>query len=150
MTLISRYRSIAALMLALSPGVALAEYESKQPFELGEVFAGTVLAFEAKEIPKGLENVVVTIDGPREFTATIRSKRQPGKIELREFGELFDGSYRYQITGVTGEAVEVNPGTDANGRDQGDRSKRRLYVSQSGTFQVKGGKIVEFKDEKEN
>ena len=149
MTIFKRSGLIGLAFLAAAATAAQAEYESKQGFAVVAQFSDSTMWFEVEEMPKQLENVMLTISGPREYLVQMRTRGDLPKLELRKFGKLFDGEYTWEITAATDEVVEVNSTVDANGRDAKARGKRRLFVAQSGAFRVRDGEVQQYSDKEE-
>lgn len=141
--------SATLLAVCLAVPVAAAEFETKQQFVLKPQFDGLTLTFQALELPKGLEGVVLSVAGPRGYQATVRAGKDMPKIDLEEFGKVFDGRFQYEVTGTTGERIEVNSPIDANGRPQGQSGIRGLGAQFSGAFVVREGAVVAFDQDKE-
>lgn len=142
--------SVSLCVALLTPVATFAEKHNEAPsFLVNPVIRGDVIAFAVKESPSKLRNVTVSITGPRNFQAKVMDKTRVPGIALSKYGKLFDGVYNYEITAVTDIEFEVNPGIDSNGRSRADRGARLMSASTSGTFTVREGKVVVFKNLKE-
>ena len=84
-------------------------------------------------------NATLSVSGPNDFHASISSKGGAVAIDLSQFGALDDGTYNYQVTASSGEKATVRTRLD-NGRDH--EVVPMKSVAMSGTFNIKGGKIV--------
>jgi len=141
---------VLTLTAGLSAPLPAADLERHAPFVLIPVFDGTVLAFEPETVPKGLRNVMLSVSGPRNYAASLATKSDLPKFDLREGGKLFDGHYRFEVTGATAETLEINTPIDDNGRDAEARNKIAVPVQFAGSFAIRDGKIVRFAPEKED
>jgi hypothetical protein len=102
-----------------------------------ERFAGTSVGFELKG---PYSNVTLSIAGPNGFHASAFSKSGAPTIDLKQFGDVDDGAYTYQLTASTQEQVKTRTKLD-DGR--GARATAELKgEAVSGTFHVTGGVIV--------
>ena len=84
----------------------------------------------------------LSVAGPDDFHASTFSKSGAVAIDLGKFGALEDGLYHYQITAATDQPAKVRTPLD-DGRDANAKVKPLKSVEMSGTFDVKGGNIVE-------
>ena len=103
-----------------------------------EKFGGTSLGFLLK---KSLSNVTLSVSGPDDFHASVFSKTGSVALDLRKFGPVEDGIYRYQITAATDQKLKVRT-TFNNGRDAKERIAPHKSVAMGGMFRVRNGKIV--------
>ncbi len=65
----SRQLAAALLALGLSASTALTEGHSEKEFVVVTEFSGLTLAFGIEAAPKGLQSLVLTVDGPRGYQA---------------------------------------------------------------------------------
>ncbi len=107
-------------------------------------FGGLTLAFGVEAAPKGLQSLVLTVDGPRGYQAMLASGKEMPKIDLREFGRPFDGAYTWEITGAYPTKIEINTPLDENGRGGNARRNIPSSVAASGGFQIVDGQIMGF------
>lgn len=133
------------------------------------VVFGSTQAFSAPEKPQPVANVyfdntsiafelrgnyrraTVNVTGPRFFKATTYLEKGNPKINLKQFGELDDGLYRYQILVATDEVIKLRKNRENNGRaDLGTlRNEITKTKSQSGIIRIKDGIIIPPKNEVE-
>jgi hypothetical protein len=113
---------------------------AKQVLIAEEAFSGTFVTLSPLET---VRNVTLNISGPQQFLASKFSKDGIPSIELWNYGEVSDGLYKYELTGVSDEQVEITAIKMNNGRDTENRHLIFKSVSQSGSFRVKNGEIIE-------
>ena len=128
----------AALGLAacLAVGMSCACLGQDQPATAR--FADTQIGFD----PGGnYGNYTLNVTGPNGFHARAWSETGTPSIDLRRFGVYDDGLYNYQLSASTEEKVPLRGALD-NGRQRRQPDARLKTLAVSGTFHVKGGKIV--------
>ncbi len=146
----SKQLAAAILALGLSAPAGFAEGHAREEFVLVDQFEGLTLAFEIEAAPRGLQNLVLTVDGPRGYQAMQAAGKDMPKIDLRDYGKPFDGVYTWEVTGSYPNMIEINTPVDENGRDGKARNEIMSAVTAGGGFQVVEGQIMRFdKNEKE-
>ncbi len=138
----SRQLAAAILALGVSASAGLADGHTKNVFAVVDEFEGLTLSFGIEAAPRGLQNLVLTVDGPRGYSATLPSGKGLPKIDLRDFGKPFDGPYTWEITGSYPNMIEINTPIDQNGRDAKARNEIMTPVSVDGAFTVVEGRIM--------
>ncbi len=138
--------TVLALGLAASP--VAAQSRAEMEFSVSVAADGTVVQFKPDGLPTGSRGMTLNITGPNEYQASAFFDNEMPRIDLREFGRVDDGVFKYQITGATPERYE--PATKLNnGRDDLGGGVKRRSFSVSGQIMFKDGKMVVFKDIKE-
>ena len=130
---------IRVLCLATCATMALSSACFADDMISASQLAGTSVGFLLKS---PLSNATLSVSGPDEFHASAFSKSGAVAIDLAKLGALEDGTYNYQVTAATDQPAKVRTPLD-NGREPAAEIGRRQSVAMSGTFVVKGGKIVE-------
>lgn len=143
--------------LGLTAGASAANEISDGEIIIQNVSKETVLQFELVEWPRDVGFITVRIVGPileKErggpvYDALIKAGDRLPPIDLKEFGELIDGPYGFEITGTTGERIEVD-GKRNDGRDK-PATAEFVPFRLAGKFLVDGGQIISFEqfEEKE-
>ncbi len=134
----------ASAALLLLPGIALAEQTvtREQPILASEQFEGTRVSFKPGA---RYSNATLIITGPADYQAEVFNRSTLPSLDLRKYGKVVDGYFRYQLTAATDQKVEIlNPGLN-NGRDDIPGAKM-LGANLSGVFCVKDGVIVKVED----
>jgi hypothetical protein len=111
---------------------------------------GTSVAFKPEAFPRDAAGMTVRILGPTQdkergdakFDALLEIGDELPNIDLAKLGDLVDGTYRFELTGTTGERVELKEKLN-DGRDK-PASVEFLPFALSGKLFVTDGKIVEF------
>ena len=145
----SKHLAAAILALGLSAPAGFSEGHTKEIFVVAEEFGGTTLAFGIQAAPRGLQNLVLTVDGPRGYSAVLPTGKELPKFDMREFGRPFDGTYTWEITGGYPNMIEVNTPIDENGRDAKARNEIMSPVMAAGVFRIVDGKIVKVDPDKQ-
>ncbi len=147
----SKQLAAAILALGLSAPAGFAEGHAQESFVVVTEFGGLTLAFDIEAAPRGLQNLVLTVDGPRGYQAMQAAGKAVPKIDLREYGTPFDGVYTWEITGSYPNMIEINTPVDENGRDGSARNEIMSAVATGGGFKIVEGQIMGFdKTEKED
>jgi hypothetical protein len=94
-------------------------------------------------------NTTLSITGPNGFHATTHSRSGAVAIDLSRFGMLPDGTYHYELSASSRDAVTIVRTPLDNGRTGQPRTELPVAVSTSGTFSVKDGAIVKPKSAKQ-
>jgi hypothetical protein len=102
--------------------------------------SGTSVGFVLKG---AYSNATLSVSGPNGFHASTFSRGGAIVIDLSQFGSLPDGTYNYQLTAASGQAVAVDR-TLNDGRGSTRKSFAYKPAAKSGTFNVKGGSIVDY------
>lgn len=132
-----------ALFISLASGSAWADGHMKPDLAIKESLEGTMLMLEVADPPKGLRNLVLTVTGPRGYALSQTTDATGFKLDLRDYGKPFDGAYRWEITGATGETIEVNTPIDENGRTRAARREHAVAARADGNFAILEGRIVQ-------
>lgn len=140
-------RVVFTTCLVFGSAQAIGAPEENQP--VADVFFdNTVIGFKLKN---NYQRATVNVTGPRFFRASTYKKTGNPFIDLREFGELDDGLYRYQVLVATDKTIRLRKNRLNNGRE--DLGTRRDKITetetQSGFFRVTKGSIVPPSNEKE-
>ena len=140
-----RFAIAAGLAIGLA-GTGFAAGQDGTEMESQAVkFTGTEISFD---LPEGAHNVTVTIAGPRGFRAEAYFPDGVASLDLSEHGTVIDGSYKYQMTGASDEAVEYSNASDS-GRAEDDGRTPKKSVSMYGRFRVAKGAILAYDNIKE-
>jgi len=140
-----KFRFTAAALLIAAAGSANAIEIRDGKIALFQTGGGLTLAFEPIDWPGGIDGVSLNVDGPGEFAAMIESGNEVPQMNLKDFGEIKDGVYSYEVRGFNGDRVETKNEIN-NGRD-------KPTVMEFGTFSLSGniyvlkGEIVKFDQE---
>ena len=147
----------AAVALGLSAGGGFANEISDGGIVLINVSSDTVLKFEPVEWPREVAGITIRITGPtgaRErggpaYDVLVETGTKLPAIDLKEFGELEDGPYGFEITGTTGEKIKL-PEKQNDGRNR-PAEFTLLPFRLTGSLLVDGGQIIRFEqfEEKE-
>lgn len=134
MSLVRILLASAALLIA---GPAFAE-----TLDAEARFAGERLTFDVRG---DYTNFTVTVSGPEGYYAQAQGARSAPTLRLRDYGDVPDGSYSYQLVAATGRVDTVAARVDqrVNGREPGT-ARPRVGASTTGRFQVINGRIVPF------
>lgn len=136
-------RTVAGLSTLLIVGVSSACLA--QELKAGKRFSDANVAFEMQD---SYSKFTLTVTGPNGFNATVFSEKSAPALNLRKLGVFDDGIYRYNLTAASSKTAPMR--TTANsGRSEKQKAARMVGVSDSGSFVVKGGKIVQQADIKE-
>jgi hypothetical protein len=132
--------NVAAFGLAAILSVGVASACLADDMVAAEQVAGTSIGFVLKGTHS---NATLNITGPNNFQASTFSRGGAVAIDLKQFGPLPDGTYNYQLNAANGSSIAAANGLD-NGRGNGRKRSVPQSAAKSGTFNVKGGKIVEY------
>jgi hypothetical protein len=131
---------VAALAVAAALAIGLADAGHADEIVAAEQMGGTTVGFVLKN---SYSNATLSVSGPNGFHASTSSKGGAVAIDLTQIGSLADGTYNYQLTAASSELVRVT-----NSLDNGRSGERRAFANKpgakSGTFNVKGGRIVDY------
>jgi hypothetical protein len=105
-----------------------------------EQVGGTSVGFVLKG---AYSNATLTVAGPGDFQARAFSRGGAVALDLKQFGALPDGTYNYQLTAASSGTMQVGRGLD-DGRGSARKAAAHTAATKSGTFNVKGGKIVDY------
>ena len=130
----------AAFGLAACLGVSLSGACPADELVAAEQVGGTSVGFVLKG---AYSNATLTVAGPGNFYAQTFSRGGAVALNLTQFGALPDGTYNYQLT-AAGSAVAAAKGGLDDGRGDARKFTMQTPMSKSGTFNVKGGKIVDY------
>lgn len=94
--------------------------------------------------PEGsAQNVTLTVSGPNGFSATDFSAFSKPSLSLSDGGPLADGVYTWNMTSMSQEKI-LNPKRNFNnGRGGNEKEFVNKSVSESGSFRVLGGVILQ-------
>lgn len=128
----------AALGLAVGLWLALSGAGLANDLMATEQFSGTTISLQPQA---NYSNLTLRVSGPNQYSASISLPNGTPVLDLSRFGNVYDGSYSYHLTGTTGEVILGSGRND--GRPAKTASPYKLRsVSKSGTFAVRGGSIV--------
>lgn len=141
-------RTIIATCLLVGSAQAISAPEEGGNQVANVFFDNTVLAVELRG---NYQRATINVTGPRFYRASTYKEKGNPYLDLREFGELDDGIYRYQVLVASDKTIRLRKNRLNNGRE--DLGTRRDKITQtetqSGTFRVKGGSILLLSDEPE-
>ncbi len=86
-------------------------------------------------------NAVLTIFGPDDFTAELKSEKGLPVFRVQTAGKMEDGFYQYSLVAASPEMEKVNTSVN-NGRGDTARAATNVPFSTSGIFQIADGSIV--------
>jgi hypothetical protein len=136
---------VAALAVSAAPAVA------SDVVNASKSLSGTKVSFT---MPAGYFNATLSVAGPDGRVLQASSKSGTASIDIGGQNAMGDGTYTYQITAASPKTKMIKP-DPANGRDQPARTNMRgemavnVGAATSGTFVVKGGRIVDTSNVKE-
>ena len=131
-----------ALLMGASGVMAVSDAATAQSMNAVKRFSDATVGFSMKG---SYSNYSLTVTGPNGFNATVMSKKSAPALNLRKLGIIDDGIYRYNLTAASSKAMSVR--TPENSGRGGDKKTAMMAgVSDSGSFVVKGGKIVQEAD----
>jgi hypothetical protein len=136
---------VAALAVSAAPAVA------SDVVNASKSLSGTKVSFT---MPAGYFNTTLSVAGPDGRVLQASSKSGTASIDIGGQNAMGDGTYTYQITAASPKTKMIKP-DQADGRDQPARTNMRgetavqVGAATSGTFVVKGGRIVDTSNVKE-
>ncbi len=128
--------AVACLAIGL-PIAGLAAETGKLQVE--EQFKDTRVGFALKD---DVSNVTVVVAGPNRFRAKAFSAKGAPVLELRKFGKVSDGLYKYEITAASRDKISLVNEKLNNGRGLKARKSVSRGVSTSGSFRIVKGRIA--------
>jgi hypothetical protein len=131
---------LAAFGLAMGLTLSLTGVSAADDLVAAEQVSGTSVGFV---LTGSHRNATLSISGPNGFHASTFSRGGAVAVDLGQFGHLPDGAYNYQLTAASNVAVAIEGGLD-NGRGRDRRSVASKPAAKSGTFNVRGGRIVDY------
>jgi hypothetical protein len=144
-------RSHALALVAAFAVAAVAPASAADVFDAGKSLSGTRVSFT---MPAGYFNATLSVAGPDGRVLQTSAKSGAASIDIGGQNAMGDGTYTYQITAATPETKMIKP-DEADGRALPTRTNMRgemaiqVGASASGTFVVKGGRIVDTSNVKE-
>lgn len=105
-------------------------------------FSDATVAFNMQG---GYSKYTLTVTGPNGFNATVFSEKSVPALTLRKLGVMDDGIYRYTLAAASSKTAPVRAPANS-GRSGKVQANQMVGVSDSGSFVVKGGKIVQDAD----
>ena len=100
--------------------------------------SGTTVGFVLKG---SYTNATLSVSGPDGFHAQVFSKGGAVAVNLSEHGAVVDGQYSFQLTAASGVAMRAGSAA-ADGRASTGRALSQKPGEASGSFSVRGGKII--------
>jgi hypothetical protein len=123
---------------------------ASERLEAGVSLSGTTISVA---LPSGYSNATLSVAGPDGRVLTKSVKSGVSAIDIGGANAMGDGVYNYQVTAATPDKKSVKV-TENNGRDVKLDMQGEVTVpvaeQASGTFVVKGGRIVDTSNIKED
>lgn len=137
-----KLRIASAAALLFFSQAAYANELSDAGVVIVDVSSGLTLAFKPKEIPRGTNSVAISVAGPSDYEAKEEYGDALPRLFLKEYGDVLDGWYNFEVSGATGEKIKLQSPLK-NGRDAVSEV-RYVTFSIAGSFLVDRGEIVKF------
>jgi ribosomal protein S28E/S33 len=136
--------SLRILVAASAIGLAWASpSEASDKLGAGVSLSGTTISVA---LPSGYSNATLSVAGPDGRVLTRSVKGGVSAIDIGGANAMGDGTYNYQVTAASPEKRSVKV-TEDNGREIQLNMRGEITVpvgeQASGTFIVKGGRIVD-------
>jgi len=97
---------------------------------------------------KDIKNSLLMVSGPNGYYTEMYSERGMPEVNLKQFGKLEDGMYRWHLTGATNKKIEMHKSELYSGRDEKAGRMRNVAYSENGIFWVKSGRVLKIDTDK--
>ena len=103
------------------------------------VYGGTLQVSPSSYV----KNMTLTVTGPNGFNAQDFSKNSAPRVSLVQNGQLADGLYSWNMTASTNEPLPQSASQLDDGRGNAQRPQLFKSTSMSGSFEIRGGTLVQ-------